>query len=114
MIGVKKMVLEALDKIREAEDQVEKMRQAAKEEIGVYEQKKAIEFKNRQKKSQEKAKSLLHELESKQNEQLQNEKAVLLLEAQKQNQDFREKYENNRESIIDHVIERVKKIYGSQ
>ncbi|WP_086313393.1 V/A-type H+/Na+-transporting ATPase subunit G/H [Enterococcus sp. 7F3_DIV0205] len=108
------MVLEALDKIRDAEDNVEKMRQNAKDELNVYEQKKADDFKKKQEESQEKVKMLLRELETQKNEQLQKEKDILLSEAKIQNQDFREKYEKNKESIIDHVIERVKKIYGSQ
>lgn len=114
MIGVKKMVLEALDRIREAEDQVKKMRQAVKEEINGYEQEKVEELKRKQEESQEKIKRLLHELEEQKNEQLQREKFILLNEAQEQNQNFREKYEKNKDSILDHVIERVKKIYGSQ
>ncbi|WP_207695910.1 V/A-type H+/Na+-transporting ATPase subunit G/H [Enterococcus sp. DIV0212c] len=108
------MVLEALDKIRDAENSVEKMRQEAKEEIGAYEQKQAANFKKKQEQSQEKVKRLLHELERQKSEQLQKEKNILLSEAQEQNQEFEEKYKKNKESIIDHVIERVKKIYGSQ
>ncbi|MBO0422247.1 hypothetical protein BCR22_03990 [Enterococcus plantarum] len=108
------MVLEALDRIREAEDKVEKMRQVAKEELGKYEKKKSEEFQRRQEKSQAKVTALLHELETQQNEQLQKDKEILLSEAKEQNQNFRAKYEKNKEAIIDHVIERVKKVYGSQ
>ncbi|WP_430601806.1 V/A-type H+/Na+-transporting ATPase subunit G/H [Enterococcus sp. DIV0724b] len=108
------MVLEALDRIREAEDQVKKMRQAVKEEINGYEQEKVEDLKRKQEESQEKIKRLLHELEEQKNEQLQREKVILLNEAQEQNQNFREKYKKNKDSILDHVIERVKKIYGSQ
>ncbi|MEI5992105.1 hypothetical protein [Enterococcus crotali] len=108
------MVLEALDKIREAEINVETMRQTVKTELDLYEQKKAEEFKQKQMVSQEKITALLHELETQKNAELQKEKDILLSEAKEQNQDFREKYEKNQESIIDYVIERVKKIYGSQ
>lgn len=108
------MVLEALDKIREAEINVEAMRQTVKTELDLYEQKKAEEFKQKQVASQEKITGLLHELETKKNAELQKEKDILLSEAKEQNQDFREKYEQNQQPIIDYVIERVKKIYGSQ
>lgn len=107
------MVLEALDRIREAEDKVNGMRQAVKKEIRLYELKKSDEFKKRQEESQIKVTALLHELETQKYEQLQKEKEILLSEAKEQNQEFRQKYEKNKESIIDHIIERVKKIYGS-
>ncbi|OJG68671.1 hypothetical protein RV09_GL000070 [Enterococcus moraviensis] len=114
MIGVNKMVLEALDKIREAEEAVEKKRQAIKKEIDSYEQEKNAVFQKRQQESQVKIAHLLHEIEEQKTEQLQKEKSLLISDAQKQNQDFREKYEKNKEVVIDHVIERVKNIYGSQ
>ena len=109
-----KMVLEALDRIREAEDKVEEMRHIAKEEIRSYEQIKSDDFKKKQEESQAKVTALLHEIEGQKKEELQKEKDSLLSEANEQNQNFKEKYEKNKESIIDHVIERVKKIYGSQ
>ncbi|ALS00434.1 hypothetical protein ATZ33_03315 [Enterococcus silesiacus] len=108
------MVLEALDRIREAEADVERMRQTVKTELSLYEQKKAEKFKQKQVASQEKITVLLQELETQKNAELQKEKDILLSEAKEQNQDFREKYEKNKASIIDYVIERVKKIYGSQ
>lgn len=108
------MVLQALDKIREAEDNVKIMRQDAKEEVDAYEQKKAGDFKKKQEKSQEKITVLLHALEIQKKEHLQKEKDILLSEVKEQNLDFREKYGKNKEAIIDYVIERVKKIYGSQ
>ncbi|WYJ85261.1 V/A-type H+/Na+-transporting ATPase subunit G/H [Enterococcus sp. 12C11_DIV0727] len=114
MIGVKKLVLEALDKIREAEAHVEKMRQATKAEISTYEQTQAEKFKQKQVESQEKVTELLQTIESQQNEQLEKQKTILLSEAKKQTQEFKEKYGKNKDSIIDYVIERVKKIYGSQ
>lgn len=109
-----KMVLEALDKIREAEESIKKMRQTAEKEISTYEQNKAIEFKKKQEDSQDKVNGLLQKLETQKNEQLQREKDVLLSEAKEQDQEFKEKYEKNHESLIDYVIERVKKIYGGQ
>lgn len=108
------MVLEALDKIREAEENVEKLRQSAKAEINSYEQKQAENFKQKQAASQAKVTALLETLDTQNSQQLEAEKEILLSEAKKQDQDFREKYEKNKEKIIDHVIERVKKIYGSQ
>ncbi|MGX7245266.1 hypothetical protein ACWOC1_10455 [Enterococcus quebecensis] len=108
------MVLEALDKIRDAEEQVDQMRQTLKEELAMYEQKKATDLKKKQEVSQEKVTAVLQELETQKNEQLQKEKVVLLSEAKEQNLSFQEKYEKNKESIIDHVIEGVKTIYGSQ
>lgn len=108
------MVLEALDKIREAEESVEIMRQALKHELTLYEQEKTETLKHKKEKSQKKIMSLLQELEAQNEHQLQKEKDLLLSEAQEQNQDFKEKYDKNKESIIDYVIERVKEIYGSQ
>lgn len=49
-----KMVLEALDRIREAEDKVEKMRQVAKEELGKYEKKSQKNFREDRKKVKQK------------------------------------------------------------
>ncbi|WP_245558655.1 hypothetical protein [Enterococcus caccae] len=111
---MKKLVLKALDKIQEAEKCVEKMRQAAKVEMNKYEQQKAEAFKRKQADSQEKVTTLLQTLESQKNEQLQKQKDLLLSDAKEQNQIFKEKYEKNKNSIIDLVIERVKTIYGSQ
>lgn len=114
MIGGRKLVLEALNKIREAEENVEKMRQTAKAEVSAYEQKKAEEFKQKKAESQEKITDLLQTVETQKNEQLQKQKDILLSDAAEQTQEFKEKYEKNKDSIIDYVIERVKKIYGSQ
>lgn len=109
-----KMVLEALDKIGEAEDRVTKMRQELKENLVSYEQEKAEIFKREQEESQAKVAKILRELEAQKEQQLQKEKVELLSEAKEQNKEFEEKYKKNKESIIDHVIERVKEIYGSQ
>lgn len=108
------MVLEALDKIRKAEASIKKMRQIAEKEISTYEQNKAIEFKKKQEDSQDKVNVSLQKLEKQKNEQLQREKDVLISEAKEQDQEFKEKYEKNHDSLIDYVIERVKKIYGGQ
>ncbi|MBO0447135.1 V/A-type H+/Na+-transporting ATPase subunit G/H [Enterococcus sp. AZ170] len=108
------MVLEALDKIREAEKDVEVMRQLVKEELTVYEQEKTDALKQKKEESQKKVTCLLQELETQKEQQLQKEKDLLLSEAKEQNQDFEKKYEKNKDSIIDYVIERVKEIYGSQ
>jgi V/A-type H+-transporting ATPase subunit G/H len=108
------MVLEALDSIRDAEEKVETMRQAVKKEIAAYEQQKSQQFKQMQAVSQENVATLLQELEAQHAEQLEKEKMLLLNDAKKQNQTFRNKYEQNKDAIVDHIIERVKKVYGSQ
>ncbi|MEI5992717.1 hypothetical protein [Candidatus Enterococcus mansonii] len=108
------MVLEALDRIREAEEKVESMRQKTREELIAYEQKKSASLKKQQEDSQEKVTTFLHEFEMKRTDELQKEKEILLKDAKNQDQEFREKYQKNKETMIDHVIERVKEIYGSQ
>ncbi|MFD1899910.1 hypothetical protein GQR36_07295 [Enterococcus termitis] len=57
---------------------------------------------------------MLQELEAQHAEQLEKEKMLLLNDAKKQNQDFKNKYEQNKDAIVDHIIERVKQVYGSQ
>ncbi|MFD2305957.1 hypothetical protein [Enterococcus termitis] len=108
------MVLEALDSIRDAEEKVEAMRQAVKKEITAYDQQKSQQFKQIQAASQENVATLLQELEAQHAEQLEKEKMLLLNDAKKQNQDFKNKYEQNKDAIVDHIIERVKQVYGSQ
>ncbi|GGC83813.1 hypothetical protein [Enterococcus wangshanyuanii] len=108
------MVLEALERIQDAEKKVEEMRQTAQKEIMTYEQKKAQQFKQLQGESQEKVSKILQNQEMQLTEQLEQERILLLSEAKEQNQEFRNKYEQNKEAIVDHIIERVKKVYGSQ
>lgn len=108
------MVLEALEHIQDAEKKVEEMRQTAQKEILMYEQEKAQKFKQLQDGSQEKVSKMLQDREMQLSEQLEQERVLLLSEAKEQDQEFRNKYEQKKDAIVDHIIERVKKVYGSQ
>lgn len=112
--GGDEMVLEALEQIRQAEEKVSELKRLSKDEIRQYEEQKMKEIKELQTASNQKVLALATELESSQTQQLEKERALLLQEATATEKRFQEKYQKNKEQMIDYIIERVKKVYGSQ
>lgn len=108
------MVLDALEQIRQAEDQVQQMKKDVQQEMTDFETKKNQEILQLQKSSQEKVKKLLQETEHFQQEQLKTEKDILLKDAEEQKKSFQSKYDSNKNQMIEYIVERVNELYGSQ
>lgn len=114
LLEVDRLVLKALDQIHAAEEQAALLKEQVKAEIAAYEQEKKEQLQLLRTASQEKVTSSLVSVKEEQAERLQKEKQKLVSEAEKQTQDFIEKYELNKERVIHSIIERVKKNYGSE
>lgn len=108
------MVLEALEQIRKAEEKVGDLKGISKNEVRQYEEQKMKEIKELQAASNQKVVAISTDLENIQTEQLKKERELLVKEAEATEKRFQEKYQKNKNQMIDYITERVKKIYGSQ
>ena len=106
------MVQEVLEQIKAAEDAVEEHRQQAKMNCRLYEEQKQERLAELRQESEEAEKVLTDSLAT-QEKMLQLEKEQLLDETKRTEQALHERYEANKEQVIDSIIERVKDVYGS-
>lgn len=108
------MVLDVLDKIKQAENQIEQQRQLAQKECQEYEAQKQAQLVQLKTESAQEIEKLQGNYIALQAELLQQERQQLLEEAEQTATVLNERYEKNKEQVIDEIIERVKDVYGSQ
>ena len=92
------MVQEVLEQIKAAEDAVEEHRQQAKMNCRLYEEQKQERLAELRQESEEAVEKVLTDSLATQEKMLQA---------------LHERYEANKEQVIDSIIERVKDVYGS-
>ncbi|EFT94623.1 hypothetical protein [Enterococcus faecalis] len=107
------MVQEVLEQIKAAEDEVEEHRQQAKMNCRLYEEQKQERLAELRQESEEAVEKVLTDSLATQEKMLQLEKEQLLDETKRTEQALHERYEANKEQVIDSIIERVKDVYGS-
>lgn len=108
------IVLEVLERIKQAEDALAAKRQHAQAEMQAYELAKQERLLQLKTASQEEIKRVLKKSQTLQAEILEQERQQLLAETETITQELQEQYEKNKAHVIEAVIERVKRIYGSQ
>jgi DNA anti-recombination protein RmuC len=108
------IVLEVLERIKQAEDALAAKRQHAQAEMQAYELAKQERLLQLKTASQEEIKRVLKKSQTLQAEILEQERQQLLAETETITQKLQEQYEKNKAHVIEAVIERVKRIYGSQ
>ena len=107
------MVQEVLEQIKAAEDAVEEHGQQAKMNCRLYEEQKQERLAELRQESEEAVEKVLTDSLATQEKMLQLEKEQLLDETKRTEQALHERYEANKEQVIDSIIERVKDVYGS-
>lgn len=107
------MVQEVLEQIKAAEDAVEEHRQQVKMNCRLYEEQKQERLAKLRQESEEAVEKVLTDSLATQEKMLQLEKEQLLDETKRTEQALHERYEANKEQVIDSIIERVKDVYGS-
>lgn len=107
------MVQEVLEQIKAAEDAVEEHWQQAKMNCRLYEEQKQERLAKLRQESEEAVEKVLTDSLATQEKMLQLEKEQLLDETKRTEQALHERYEANKEQVIDSIIERVKDVYGS-
>lgn len=107
------MALEALEIVRQAEESVEQMKRDAKQEIDAYQAATDHKVQAARQKSQIKVTKLLTDFTEAQTAELQKEKDILTAEAKQIDQSFQQQYAAHQDEAIRYVVERVKKLYGS-
>ena len=100
------MVQEVLEQIKAAEDAVEEHRQQAKMNCRLYEEQKQERLAELRQESEEAVEKVLTDSLATQEKMLQLEKEQLLDETKRTEQALHERYEANKEQVIDSIIER--------
>ncbi|MGX7162942.1 hypothetical protein [Enterococcus massiliensis] len=104
---------EALERIRQAEIENEKKYQQAAAEIKRHQQQKEQELQELTAALKIARIQKVNQVETEEQQQLQNEKELLLADAKQKKAAYREQYEAKHEQIVGEILERVKTTYGS-
>lgn len=108
------MVLEALKQIKNAEEQVEKIKKQVQVEVEKYKKQRVTELTKMKEVSSERIDRQL-EVARKTNETiLLEEKHYFSKEKQQQLKNYQQQFEQNKEKTMAYVMERMEKLYGSQ
>ncbi|MHC5249021.1 hypothetical protein [Enterococcus sp. LJL120] len=106
-------MLEALNEIKAAEEQLAIKKQAMLDNIQKYATERNQELQKLQTENHQLLTKLMAEREAAEAEQLAAEKELLLIEAKKVSDDLQEQYQKHDQAAIQTIIERVKQNYGS-
>lgn len=108
-----KRLLEALEDIRAAEQEIDAKKSALQADLKAYSQQRADKLEQLKLEKHQLLNQLIEEKERQEKEQLQAEREKLLAEAQMVKQNLQEQYEKHYQQAIGTIIERVKETYGN-
>ncbi len=109
-----KILKEALERVRQTEQENNEKKQALLNELTTYDEEKELELETIQKQQKQERKAALDKLQTEHNQLLSKKTTDLAEAVALENQTYQRTYEKNRTIVLNEIIEGVKQANGSQ